>query len=365
MNFWDQLFPPGEATMRTIEVNARVVKKRGRPLLLLPIETSRAVQCLDLYPAQTSRARLAKCALQTALRLSVPFGSERVRISLAPDAPFPRFLCSTANCSGESFPEFGVLAGNPAADSQRFVILLFNPRGQPVAVVKAGVSRYARDLIQREKTFLAAVPPKILGLPRLHSIFESAEVNAFALDFYQGGSPAPNDERMLPDMLNSWISPERKLALREFPEWAVFEREFQRAKVDGAALGQSGDQIVQTAIQHGDLAPWNIKVSPDGRWTVLDWERGRVSGIPGWDWLHYMIQPSILVQKMPIPALENKIEALLASAAFRRYAQKAAIAGIEKVLVLAYLLHEAEVVKPAEGLDETRALLQALSRRWS
>ena len=39
----------------------------------------------------------------------------------------------------------------------------------------------------------------------------------------------------------------------------------------------------------------------------------------------------------------------------------AGIAGCERELVLAYLLHVVEVIKPSEGLAPTRDLLHALS----
>src|SRR2546430_1622506 len=122
--------------------------------------------------------------------------------------------------------------------------------------------------------------------------------------------------------------------------------------------------MIQAAIQHGDFALWNLKVSPTGSWTALDWERGNVNGIPGWDWFHYVIQTSILVRKMPIATLENRIEELLLSPVFRQYAEKAGIVAVEKALVLMYLAHIMEVIKPAEGMTETQALFRALMRRW-
>jgi hypothetical protein len=58
------------------------------------------------------------------------------------------------------------------------------------------------------------------------------------------------------------------------------------------------------------------------------------------------------------------VECLLDSAAFRQYAARGGIVGSERELVLAYLLHVVEVVKPSEGLEQTRELLRALSACW-
>ena len=120
-------------------------------------------------------------------------------------------------------------------------------------------------------------------------------------------------------------------------------------------------RTVHPAIYHGDLAPWNIKVSPAGAWTVLDWERGEPTGIPGWDWFHYVIQSGILVGRLSTPVLAQRVESLLRSDAFKQYAARAGILGCERDLVLAYLLHVVEVLKPSEGLAASRELLHALS----
>ena len=116
-------------------------------------------------------------------------------------------------------------------------------------------------------------------------------------------------------------------------------------------------------MHHGDFVPWNIKVSPSGAWTVLDWERGEATGIPGWDWFHYVIQSAILVAHLPTSALVQLIEELLGSEVFRQYAARGGIVGCERELALTYLLHVVEVIKPSEGLEPTRELLGALSSR--
>lgn len=97
---------------------------------------------------------------------------------------------------------------------------------------------------------------------------------------------------------------------------------------------------------------------------VLDWERGELAGIPGWDWFHYVIQPAILVDRSPTTDLVQRIERVLSSEPFKAYSARAGIMGCERELVLAYLLHAVEVIKPSEGLAATRDLLHALAVRW-
>jgi hypothetical protein len=123
--------------------------------------------------------------------------------------------------------------------------------------------------------------------------------------------------------------------------------------------GQLATRRVHPVIQHGDFAPWNIKVaSRNGDWHVLDWERGQLEGVPGWDWFHYLIQVSILVQRREVNQTIQAINRLLDSQVFKEYAAKAGINNLETELLLLYLLHTIEVVRPTEGVTRLRGLLE-------
>ncbi len=97
---------------------------------------------------------------------------------------------------------------------------------------------------------------------------------------------------------------------------------------------------------------------------MLDWERAELAGLPGWDWFHYVIQCAILVERLSTPALAQRVERLMASAPFQRYAEQGGIRGCERELLLAYLLHVVHVIKPSEGLAQTQGLFDALAPRW-
>jgi hypothetical protein len=242
---------------------------------------------------------------------------------------------------------------------------VFDPDQAPVAVVKAGLSERARSLVEAEAGFLATVPPNTNGIPAARATFQSPRMRALALDYYPGESPRRADEDTLPALLASWIDPNRKVALREAADWGRLEKAASTNELFARLARQLAQHEVHPPIQHGDFAPWNIKVSMSGAWTVLDWERGELTGIPGWDWFHYVIQPAILVEHLPAEALVERVEGLLASEAFAAYALRGGITDCERQLVLAYLLHAAEVIRPSEGLAETRELLQALAARWA
>jgi hypothetical protein len=362
-NFWMHLFPARDAA-DGVRVEMRVVSKRGRPFLLLPCERRAAVAALSLYPAQTPRARAARTALSWLVRAAVPLGTKKVGFVVSPDDAFVQFLGSLADEPKRGLPTLGILAGNPASDGQRFLVLVFDASQTPVAVVKAGLSARAKSLVEAEERFLARVPPNTNAIPRLRATFPSERLRALALDFYAGDSPRASDEGALPALLASWVDSQRTLGLHQAADWVRLEKAASANELFESLARQLSGREVHPAIQHGDLAPWNIKVSPSSTWTVLDWERGELAGIPGWDWFHYVIQPSILVEHLPTEGLVQRVEGLVGSEAFKAYAIRAGITGCERSLFLAYLLHAVEVIRPSEGLAATRKLLSALVGRW-
>ena len=363
-NFWEALFPEPAEPGQCAWVEMRLLHKDGRPFLLLPGQSRPAAATLELYPAQTSRARAARTLLRWLLRASLPLGTAKVALAVSSADLFVKFLAARAGAPTLGVPTLGILAGNPASDGQRLLVLVFDARQQPVAVVKVGLSPQAKGLIEKEASFLGSVPTGTPGVPKLRATFESPRLRALALDFFPGDSPRPQDEAALPPLLESWVDPNRTVAVSDTLDWARLEKTVSGSSLFPVLAKQLCGHTVGSALHHGDLAPWNIRVSPAGSWTVLDWERGELTGIPGWDWFHYVIQSAILVGRLPTPALIQRVDTLLNSAAFRRYAARAGIVDCVRELVLAYLLHTVEVIKPSEGLPSSRGLMRALAVRW-
>lgn len=61
-----------------------------------------------------------------------------------------------------------------------------------------------------------------------------------------------------------------------------------RLAADVAALS-SQPKPLPSVLMHGDLGTWNIRVAPDGRPLLLDWEAGELRGVPLWD-LFYLFR---------------------------------------------------------------------------
>jgi hypothetical protein len=228
-------------------------------------------------------------------------------------------------------------------------------------VAKVGLTASARDLIRKENGFLQTAPSQTQGIPKILGSFHGTDREAFALSFLAGHSPRPDERGAMAGLLRAWINPQRLLTVLQTAAWARLERSGACNGPDARLAQQLAVRIICSVIHHGDFAPWNIKVN-GGRWSVVDWERGEMDGIAGWDWFHYVLQTGILVQRKSTRMLLEEVEEMFQSELFRTYAKQAGIAGIERELLQAYLLHLVGVIKPAEGLAQAQDLLQALSK---
>jgi hypothetical protein len=284
--------------------------------------------------------------------------------SFEPGSELARFIAKLAQASGADLPPLGILAGNAATAGQRFIILIFDTKQRPAFVIKAGLSARAQELVGQEERFLARVPSASPGIPPLRAVLQTSRLRALALDFVRGRSPRSGDTPALAPLLSAWVHTGQQLRVPESRAWIEMKAACSDHPVFKAIAPALEARTVAAAITHGDFAPWNIKVERNRKWTVLDWERGDLRGIPAWDWLHFVIQPAILVHRQGPPALVDLLERLFASSGFSAYAQPAGIMGMEHEIALAYLLHHNEVIRPSEGLETGRGLLAALAKRW-
>lgn len=348
---WRTLF--GEAG---VPRGFRAVKKHGRLLLLLPENRAAAAQCLALYPAQTRFAKLAKAALGTAIRIGVPGILSRQELCWDDAAPLPAFI--RAQAGAEPF-ECGFLLGNPRAEGRRWIIAVLI-HGRLSFVVKAGCTQRGNELILAEMECLRSLPAAAKGCPALRATL-SGSVSALALDYVGGSSPpSAGVEERVAEILDSWLQPGHRTTLGETSAWKAVRRS---APADLVALAESRctAEPFAVSIMHGDFAPWNIRAAGD-HWTVIDWERGCLLGIPGWDWFHYWIQSDALVARKTEGEILARLEQLIVHPAFRKFSARAGIEGRERGFIFAYLLHAVFVLRQTEGLATIKALLANLAK---
>jgi aminoglycoside phosphotransferase (APT) family kinase protein len=297
------------------------------------------------------------------LRVGLRFGLQKTSLTVSNTDPFAAFLCAASRVEpGEPF-SFAVLTGNSSAPGRRHVFLLFNSASEPVAVVKAGATSRARELIAHETSLLSAFASALTGLPKVRGACELDNLSAFAMDFIEGTSPGDDAGGELETIFSSWVDSARQIEIGETVAWKRLIQASGAAALPEAVL-KLETLRTHPVLMHGDFAPWNVKVSA-GRWTVLDWERGERVGIPAWDWFHFVVQPAVLVRRETTEATLARLEKLFPSAEFQRYAARCGIIGAEWMLAFAYVEYCVNVTRQTEGLKLLEALREAIHARWT
>lgn len=360
---WKLLFPDQPGSGRSVILKCRLLRKKGEPLLLLPMHSAAAKIGLSLYPAQSWKAKAARRGLALMHRVKFMSGTSPIELRLALDSPFAKFLCPPGLDLASA--SFAMLLGNPNTAGRRFVILVFDNRGNPVRVVKVGAhNERSLELIRNEAQFLKSVPASILRAPTLQDAFEQDDIAALAFDYAPGPTPALEDCSSVPQILTTWLSREQPVPFHKLP---AAHRLSNQARTDAAtqrALQRLSSVVVQPAIHHGDFAPWNVRVNPANQtWTVLDWERGEPSGPPAWDWFHYVIQPEVLVRRVRPEKVLARFEKLCRTPDFVRYAAQAGVQAHLELLFLGYAIYCRDITRQSEGMPTIEGLVELLLQR--
>lgn len=341
-----------------------LLKRRGHPLLHLPRKPVLARQALSLYSAQRPIARLVRSLLRWGSAMGLTRFLPSTTIQVPEDSQLGQFMKEVTNQS--SVPAFAVLSGNPNAPGRRFILVLFDPEDRPCAVIKAGLHAHAIRLIDQEVSVLKTIPPSAAGIPKIRATSETERLHALALDAVAGESPGAEVTGEMVNTLTSWIEGQRTVQASDVPAWQRLAQIDNPSDIFRALQTKVEAGTFHPALYHGDFASWNIKVSPqDQSWTVLDWERGELMGLPCWDWFHFQIQPAILVERLPADLHAQRINHWLADKRFIQYTRTAGVEAIRRELLLAYLLYSIEITKPSEGLQATRDLLNVLAKQWN
>lgn len=358
---WEPLFPPPSSGAASLPFRLRLLRRWGQPLLLLPQYSRCARTGLDLYSAQTRKARLVQSVLRIGLRVGIAPGLEPVTVHVDANAPLVRFL---AHNEPTELLNFALLLGNPNAPGRRFIFLVMDRAGRPLRVAKTGTNRVAVELIRREAAFLKSLPSDRLHAPSVLGEFDSGAVAALSLEYAPGKAPQKTDSHTLGLILTSWLNGSAPAA---FASLTVAERLLESPTMsvnERAVLTRLGQRSMATAIHHGDFAPWNIREHPrTGHWTVLDWERGEPAGPPAWDWFHYLIQPAVLVERQPAEVVLARVDGVMRTSDFAAYSRAVGMAGAAEELLLAYLLHCRDVIRQAEGMPTIKRMAELMTQR--
>ena len=353
---WRDLFAGTATPAQTVRL--RVVQKRGREFLILPINARAAVAALELYPAQTSRARAARLLLKCFLATGFAPGTHRTEVPVSMDAPLVRFIRQFEG--RESLPPFAILAGNPAAPGRRFLVALFDDNGTPRRIIKAGLEPDAHALVRHESNILKQIQTAVPAAPRWQAEFTVENFEAFATEFISGPSPHSASPDQLSRQLTPWLDLKTTVLVQNLPAWQRLRAVCRPSEEFRLLESRCCQRTILPALYHGDFAPWNIKEDASGNWRIVDWERGEFQGPPAWDWFHYVTQPLFLVSKSPVDTAVQSLEDHLASDPFQRYAAAAQVREFLSNWYWAYLLYSRHVLVQTEQVARLDALLNLL-----
>ena len=343
-----------------------VLRKGGHPFLYLPGDPLMADATLRLYPAQRAFARSLVGLIRGFMRVGIPVSRRGVDLIIDESAGFPAFLKSLAPAN-KTVPDFGILANRFKDSGRPHVLLLFDADNRPAIVVKVGTSKEARELIRVEQGLFFPEKPHFPCLPEAIGRYEGEDVTAIAYRYVEGANPKPAQHGEIEELLNSWVREDESTLLGDLSPWARLEFLLQDNPGLESILQTLQGCRIKPVLFHGDFAPWNVRVpssEADSSWVVLDWEQGAHRGIPGWDWVHFVLQYNTLVRRLSPQATLSEIEALWESPAFKAYAQRTGIGPIIEELTFIFLFYFLLYNDPRENAVETREILRLFNAKY-
>lgn len=341
-------FPP--VFMRGFSHSYRVHRKQGEVFALTPIRGLTPAWA-GLLPAQSLIAKLYRQSIRFCLAYGIPFPLETQQIALD---------SSLGTLAGKCVPPL-ILPGNPKGPAPRTVSIYPGADGRtPGVVVKSGVTPEARALIRKEAALMRQA--HLTGMvPQVYKELETEGLSAFAMEFIPGASPAwPASTAQLSHFLSQMISGEPALRIEDTEAWKALTPHLDAKAL--ACFKEFSQRLIPRCLFHGDFAPWNVRMRPDGQWVALDWERGDPTGIPGWDWLHFVIQPAVLVKRWSLERVLDYARTTLRCEDFCNYfacvASKEELHEIAEPLLRSYLLYNWYVLQPAGRARAHQALAE-------
>jgi hypothetical protein len=348
-----------------------VLPSRRKLRWMLPARNSRlAAGALDLYAPAKLSGKAYKWLLGVWLRTWIgPRLLNRVSLDPAVESELLRRVRALVPMGAQA--HLAVSVGTPGP-RQKLTLAMMDAGGRPIAYAKVAHASHACTALRTEKTLLVALErhTELAGrVPRSLGMFDSGGY------LIHVQSPGFGDHcqsrwtvahwRFLEELANGKRAslhghlstlrlaeePARHDLLVLYPEQLSLLRN-SRTK----ALGER-DEEVTGCIEHGDFAPWNMRIHSDdtGRQQlfVYDWECGREDGVPLLDAFHFVVQSAILVDAFDGMRILSDVKKMLAGDACRVYRDKLAIsdATAEKLFRLYLLQVILDSVETGEAMD--------------
>lgn len=317
--------PPGSPPLLTgcdfAQAGYRMLRRDGRPLLLLPPAPAAAALTLGLYLPQTAKARVAVSALRLANRLGL-LGVVLPSASPPTDDATPSDHAKPFSQADLDAGRIGVLLCNPSHGGGRFIAVR---AGDAPSIVK-GAARPQAASLEQERAVIGRLAA--LGLPGVPSVLSDggdATSYWFEMPYFDSVDVGSVSDARAISLLESWMGSETVNPLEVEPLRSIVTAQGAQALGSGE-LERLSMLRIRRATMHGDFAPWNLRKGAEGL-VAIDWEWGREDGIASLDLGYGLLQEALLVKKLPSSAALQFAGRLAETPACAAYLQQAGWGG--------------------------------------
>jgi hypothetical protein len=361
----DALFAHEQPRRKPVTFTWRLVRRHGRPFLLLPEGGASGSTAMELYSAQRAFAKLCRFLIPFALRSPAASMFQRVTIEADAGSEWMQFLARQSGQKPERLQAPAIMFSGLAENRARLLLLLCDAGGYPIRVVKAGLHPIGRSTTDREADLLSSLPAEMIGCTGITGRFSNETVSAFATAFFPGKSLATDVG--IEKLFHAWLSHDELVPIEDLAGWRELDVAAARAEVPQWPIIREAlcGKKVRSTLFHGDFAPWNVRMTNLESIRAYDWESGNLKGIPAWDWFHFIVQSSFLLKDHTPERVAAELEQLVRSPRFQDYAGAAGISGLVEPLLLAYLLHKKYVVRPPKGDALITRLFDLIWAHWN
>ncbi len=263
------------------------LRRNGHLLLGIPKDRIMAKLTLNLYQPQSSKAKFTVRLIKLMVGFRIHWLLPTVDLCIKDSSPI-------AKLNGDS-REIGFLLGNPEAESRRTIVSYY--AGDNFEVAKIGIGSAAKISVLNEAKTIELIPLFYTGVVRSRRSLSLNNWFFYSTDFVRGIAPKKQDDSLVLALLTDWMKHFEKKRVSEISVWndLVEMVKHSELKCADSVLKQLSNMEIMVGLYHGDFAPWNIKISDNKKLHVMDWENAILDGLAGWDWIHYLIRRSILV----------------------------------------------------------------------
>lgn len=291
-----------------------IIQGHSGPRWLLPQRGGLTGTILKEWRPYGAPARAYWMGVRAAARLGLAAFLPRTGRAPAPADTGTQFLNSIGLNESGGLP--AILVGNTVATRKLLVFLEVGDDRRRV-VAKVPLTPMARLSIETEAAALRRLDRRHRAPRLLHF---SAEKGAAVQEYLAGKLGSRRCKPRYIQMLLEFILPDAKIALRERGArlaarlHASDHYRHHAGTIDPALRYLDCDAQVDSALVHGDFAPWNIRELPDGACTLIDWELARWDGIAFFDLCHFYYMQCLLFSRETL-----FYEPMLAEGAWRDY----------------------------------------------